>query len=197
MGFKEAVEDGIKYISGGRQTTYIVKCHKCGREMKTKRYNRFTAYTCPVCKETEKEIQDEERVYKKEIRFARALDRLEKMVKNLTPYERAINIIKANLYRKGWFASTEEIIIAIELIKNGIKVIHNQKLKKYRADFVLPDLKIVLEVDGEKYHNSDTKSCEGIRDGEIILMLGLDWRIVRIPTSYINKDVRKTMLLLK
>ncbi len=198
MGLKEAIKNKIKFtdVPGGG-IVYFPKCHLCGNEVQAKSYNEKRQYTCNRCKGITKELKNEERVYKKEIRFARALDRLEDMVGDLTPYERAINLVKVNLHRPGWFASTEEILMAFELIKNKVKVIHNQKIKRYRADFVLPDLKIVLEVDGEKYHNSSTREREGVRDGEIILMLGLDWRIVRVPTAYINKDVRKTMLLLK
>ena len=198
MGLKEAIKNKIRFAEiPGRGIIYYPKCHLCGAEVSAKSYNERRQYVCNRCKGITKELKDEERVYKKEIRFARALDRLENMVGDLTPYERAINLVKANLHRPGYFASTEEILMAFELIKNNIQVIHNQKIKRYRADFVLPDLKIVLEVDGEKYHNSSTREREGIRDGEIILMLGLDWRIVRVPTAYINKDVRKTMLLLK
>ena len=34
MGYKEAVEDGIKIISGFNYTAYYPKCHICGEEMK-------------------------------------------------------------------------------------------------------------------------------------------------------------------
>ena len=42
MGYKEAVEDGIKIISGFNYTAYYPKCHICGEEMKVMAYIRNT-----------------------------------------------------------------------------------------------------------------------------------------------------------
>lgn len=74
MGLKEAIRNKIKFTDvQGRGIVYFPKCHLCGSEVPSKSYNEAKQYTCKRCKEMAKEIKDEERVYKKEIRFAKAL----------------------------------------------------------------------------------------------------------------------------
>jgi very-short-patch-repair endonuclease len=56
---------------------------------------------------------------------------------------------------------------------------------RYRVDFVLPEKKVVLEVDGTLYHSKGN----GDRDGLIILALGPGWEMVRITDALINRDI--------
>ena len=71
------------------------------------------------------------------------------------------------------------------------KTIHQQKIGRYKADFVLPELKVILEVDGSIYHRDSSK--EGERDTYICLCMGAEWTVVRVKDYMINKDITKLM----
>ena len=76
-------------------------------------------------------------------------------------------------------------------VKNNIKARHQVKLGRYKADFVLPDEKIVLEVDGVLYHNKNTEQKEQIRDNLICLALGSEWDVIRISDELINTNITR------
>ena len=64
---------------------------------------------------------------------------------------------------------------------------------RYRADFVLPDEKVVLEVDGTLFHTDRTKEKEITRDNLIVLSLGSEWEVVRITDEDINKNITRLL----
>ena len=191
MGIIDAIKHKVEYRSEGRKTYYMVKCNECDEVFEHHKFNpkHMHTYLCTRCKEIAKVADDQYLRSKKEMKFERAVERIKEKTKLTDKYKKAIEIVYRNLHRKGWFHSTEEIMVAIELLKNDIKAIHQQKVGKYRIDFVLPEMKVLLEVDGSVYHNDINK--EGIRDGNILLNIGLDWHIVRISTDKINKDITK------
>jgi len=82
-------------------------------------------------------------------------------------------------------------MVALELTKQSIPYKHQVKINRYHVDFVLYDEKIVIEIDGPAYHRPDTKDAEKFRDNIIILALGPEWEIVRIPTERINQNVKR------
>lgn len=84
-------------------------------------------------------------------------------------------------------------MVAIELIKNGYSIIPQQKIGKYKVDFLIPKEKIVVEVDGELYHKNDFKKN---REAEIQIILGFDWKIIHIPAEKIRKDIKKLNLII-
>lgn len=79
-------------------------------------------------------------------------------------------------------------MVAIELVRLGHRVIPQQKIGKYRVDFLLKDVKMVIEVDGDLYHKDQFK---GDREATIQFSLGMDWKIVHVPAELISKDIRK------
>jgi very-short-patch-repair endonuclease len=195
--YNEAIEDGIRLIESkgtDYQTKYYPKCHVCGNEVMSFSYIRGKEYTCKACKldahladKDNREIQSYET---KEKKLERAIKRIESKG-SMARYDKAIQVIKKNLHRDGWFDSTEEIMAAIELLKNGIKARHQVKFGKYKADFVLPEEKIVLEIDGRTYHTKEMVEKETLRDNLIILSLGPEWEVVRVTDENINKNARK------
>lgn len=193
MGVFDAKKNGISYRDEGRITLYKVICNQCNSFFEHNRYNSSNAHTyiCGRCKENSKVAEDLYLKVRKEERFERAVERIEKMVEITQDYKVAINRANKYLHKKGWFQSTEEIMVAIELLKNKVKTIHQQKINRYTVDFVLPDKKIILEVDGDIFH-SDLER-EGKRDANILFAMGLDWYVVRIPTAKVNKDITKLM----
>lgn len=196
MGYNEAKEDGIRIVSSNNYTAYYPKCHICGEETKVMAYIRGTKYTCKQCKlknyMADKELRVTINKDKKEQKFENAIKRIEKNVgKNIKKYDRAIEIVHKNLHKERWFESTEEIMTAIELIKNGLKVRHQVKAGIYRIDFVLEDEKIILEIDGKMFHTEKTKEKEFARDNILLLKFGTDWEVIRITDDYINQNIKR------
>ena len=192
MGFDEAREDGIVC----RRGRFDIPCSVCGTEIiRSATYRRGFRYICEDCKSIEKGKSNEYYFIKKETKFRDAVSRIEVIVGDLKEYENAINKVYKTLHHTGWYKSTEEIMVAIELLKNGIKTIHQQKVDRYRVDFVLPEYKALLEVDRKPFHSDRRK--EGIRDGNILLKMGLEWEMIRMDTDYINKDIRQLVPSIK
>ena len=199
MGYKEAKEDGIRTWKNPKtkDTCYYPKCCVCGNEVFSLGYQRGREYTCQTCKDqlyfTEKASRVDRSNEAKDRKFANAVKRIEVAAgpKRFKDYEYAIQTVEKKLYREGWFDSTEEIMVAIELIKSGIRARHQVKVSKYRVDFVLPDQKIILEVDGHIFHTKETREREKVRDNILILAFGADWEVVHITDDRINEDITK------
>lgn len=201
MGYIEAKEDGIR-MNRGKSTTsltaYYPKCHICNQEVLSYSYKRGIKYTCNDCKikqhMSDKENKNIINKETKDRKLENAIKRINKQVgTKISEYEKSIDIIKKNLYKDKWFDSTEEIMVALELIRRKIKVRHQVKMGIYRLDFVLPDEKIVLEVDGTVFHTEKTKEKEDVRDNIIILSLGPTWEVVRITDDLINQNIRRLL----
>lgn len=199
MGYIEAKEDGIRIITAKNKkqyTIYFPKCHICENEVKSMRYDRNILYTCKECKLkqylADKEFKAEYSKEIKEKKFNNAIKRIEKNVgNNIKKYEKAIEIVHKNLHKEHWFDSTEEIMVAIELIKNNIKTRHQVKVGIYRVDFILENEKIILEIDGKIFHTEKTKPKEQIRDNILLMKFGLDWEVIRITDDYINENIKR------
>lgn len=196
MPYRDAVEDGIAVIKlKSGDNMYCVRCHLCGATMKILSYQRGVNYTCKKCK-LEQKLADKE--YRetvswegKERKFQNAVKRIEDVRPGLKGYKRAIDIIHGKLHRDGWFQSTEEILVAIELVKNKVKARHQVKLGRYRADFVLPEEKVVLEVDGVLFHAHEDPNKRQIRDNLITLVLGADWEIIHVSDQMVNENITR------
>lgn len=85
--------------------------------------------------------------------------------------------------------STEEYIMLIMLLHHRTRVKCQHKILNYKVDFFLPDLKVVLEIDG--YFHKGKKLKDTKRDLLILHELGKGYEVVRIPTEYVNKYPKK------
>jgi very-short-patch-repair endonuclease len=200
MGYYEAIEDGIKIEEGKRCNKYIVPCHKCGGEVISYNYLRGRKYTCNMCKLKQKTTEEKTRTKIQKTKKERKLNEAIRRISNITnigKYDDAIEKVKSKLDRRGWFDSTEEIMVALELIRKKVKARHQVKLGRYRADFVLPNEKIVLEVDGVLFHDERTTGKEQLRDSLICLALGAEWEVIRISDVYINENITKLVPAIK
>ena len=189
MGYREAIEDGIAVNRG----IYMIPCNHCGKLVQRTSYTRGRKYTCKLCKGIVESIEKPETAVKKEERFARAVNRIKAIVNNFDDYQKATETVYKTLHRSGWYGSTEEIMVAIELLQKGVRTIHQQKVSRYHVDFVLPEYKVLLEIDGRPFHNDSTLQREGMRDGLILALMGSDWEMIRIDTGKINKDITKLL----
>lgn len=198
MSFTDAICDGVRFKRGGvGNEWYYPLCHKCGAEVPTWRYESGTKYTCKKCKLEERLTQAEakkpESVEAKKTKLEKAIDRIGARY-NLKEYEHAIDTVTKMIEDGGQrvFDSTEEIIVALILVKNDIKFRHQVRFgTRYRADFVLDDMKVVLEVDGDIFHGEDRAVKQKIRDDLIIAALGPEWEIIRIKTSALNLNAKR------
>ena len=84
------------------------------------------------------------------------------------------------------FDSSYEMLAAIVLIHDMVPVTTQYKIGRYRADFYIPDLKVILEIDGDRHE----PYRDNQRDIEMRNILGADWEIVRIDTKYLDQNAR-------
>jgi len=197
MSYHEAKEDSITYKQmekGG--TAYYPPCRFCGAPVLSWSYLRNIKYACPACRqEAVSQVRAEEKekeIPVKEQKLVNAIKRISK-VSNVSLYEDAIVYVRNHINKAGWFQSTEEIMVALELIKCGITAHHQVKVFEYTVDFVLPDLHVVLEIDGMPYHGKDRQKYQQIRDEAIAWKLGQGWEVIRINTDNINTNVTKLL----
>ena len=187
MGYKEALEDGIK-IEHLKRNVYYIPCEICGREIKRTSYSRSFNYLCDYCKGVVRKKQKIEinnnLKTKAEIRFEKAIDELKKQVYYYESYDKYIEKKRTKTEKYG---SIPEVMVAIELLRLGYRIIPQQKVGKYSVDFAIPKEKIVLEIDGCIYHSAKNN----VREAEIQIMLGMDWKIIHIPAEFIRKDIKK------
>ena len=132
----------------------------------------------------------------KNAKFDEAVRRISKHA-NINDYEKAICSVKNHLNTPGWFQSTEEIMTALELVRNGIKAHHQVSIFEYTVDFVLPELKVALEIDCPLFHGKDKQKQQSIRDEAITNKLGDGWQVVRISTENINTNITRLIPAIK
>ena len=204
MSRADAVRDGIEYVQNerGYLSYYKIPCAQCGKTYGSQQYTGNRIYICPMCREINKKkrkahveqmalsIPDAET--KEEKRYRKAVEAIEKQVGSLKGYEQAIEVCRKATFKYG---SIPEAMLAIELVKNGYKIIPQQKIGIYHVDFALPNEKLILEVDGSIYHANTQKELQ--REAAINYKIGLDWHFVHLPAESISKDVRKVVRLLK
>ena len=197
MSYQEALANGIPMEQQRNgMNAYYPPCHYCGVPVKSFTYNPSFRYACDACKkEAVAQKRAEQAVGKrsaKEKRLDAAIKRISK-VADITLYEKGIHYVQEHLDKPYWFGSTEEIMVALELMRRGVKAHHQVKIFEYRVDFLLPELKVVLEVDGRIYHGKDKDRQQQTRDDVICWKLGNDWQVIRIDTENINKNVTRLM----
>lgn len=193
---------GIIVVPGswGRDS-YLIPCKICGGKVYSTQFSFKRTYICNFCKVEQKKAH---RMIEKELlkeldiktpgekRFEKALALLKKKCDNFEVYAKAIKGARRACERYG---SVPEVIVAIELLRQGNKITPQQRVGKYTVDFAIPDKKMVIEVDGRIYHADLQK--EGYRDFVIKNSLGVGWKIVHIPSEYVTKDLNKIANFLK
>jgi very-short-patch-repair endonuclease len=197
-----AIRDGIKIEEGKARggltvNIYCIPCEKCGGIIKKQVYNGEKIYLCEYCKKQivnkkkalEKSLLDDV-VTKKEQAFKKAVERIKLQVNNFSDYEKAISLAKR---RTEFYGSIPEAMVAIELVRLGHQVIPQQKIGRYKVDFVLKDKKMVIEVDGGLYHKNIHNDD---REAVIQLSLGFDWKIIHVPAELIAKDIQKLKIVI-
>ena len=167
-------------------------CWVCGNEVDSLEEPSVRVY-CKECAKEKKELAKKEfneywRI-KNRMTLERAIKRIEEDETEHDPIEEYREVIDAvDEYvqeHPRTLASTEEYITLIDLLRHRIKIKCQQKILGYKVDFLLPDLKIVLEIDGERHKGKRFEDSR--RDLEILYALGADWEVIRVPTDLVNK----------
>ena len=187
----------------------IFKCWCCGEKAVKTRIlkrdalgfievppNEKTRCYCQKCADELDELEkSEHREYirlKKREMFKKACDLLEKQDVNMNEYREAIETVEEHLLNNpDKYDSSYEVIATIVLIHNRIKCKRQYKIGKYQVDFLLPELMVVLEIDGERHQHR--KSYDSKRDVFIKNALGSGWKIVRIDTKYLDKNAKQLL----
>ncbi len=184
-----------------------MKCWVCGKEAETTRFvyqqlgsffhapmsENYRCY-CNACKETVDRTEKEEReLYiklKKREMFRKACDILEKQGTNMYEYKEAIEVVSDKVEEcPDKFDSSYEVLAAIVLVQNRIYSKMQYKIGPYQIDFLLPEMLVVLEIDGERHRHK--KEHDTKRDIYIQNSLGEGWDIIRISTDYLDRDAKK------
>lgn len=171
-------------------------CWRCGKSLSFLTKNPILRPFCDECEkahEAEKSERLQEYIrLKMHVMHERALRMLEKQQIGIAVYREAANaVLEFALEDCERFASSHEMIAAMELIRSHVKVKVQQKILKHRVDFVIPELKVILEIDGYMHDYSELKDSK--RDIDVRAHLGGDWEIVRIPTKYLEQNAGKLL----
>jgi very-short-patch-repair endonuclease len=201
LGIEQIVAPGrgMKYA-----TAYRYKCACCGRPVQRFILILDRPVYCNICKTNAiKRVKAaEEEAHKRElelilpnpgdadkkIRFEKAVAKIQKHGN----YDAAIKKAET-AYRK--YDSIPEAVAAIVLLHAGYKVIVQQPVADYKLDFVLPDEKIIIEVDGALFHKDEIK--RELRDMSIRYNLGGEWKIIHVPAESLAKDPKAFERLMK
>lgn len=87
------------------------------------------------------------------------------------------------------FDSSDEMIAAIIFIANQIKVKMQYKVASYTVDFLIPDLRVIVEIDGERHLYK--REYDNDRDITIRATIGSEWEVIRIPTKLLEQNPEK------
>ena len=133
---------------------------------------------------------------KKKLMFERAVRILEHQNLDIYDYKDAIKAVEEySSEHPEKFDSSHEMIAAIMLVDNELGTAIGKSIGNYRVDFFIPDLKAVLEIDGERHRSKQYYDNE--RDIELRKMLGSNWEIVRIKTEYIEQNAEMLVEAIK
>ena len=194
MSYHEAVADDIPMKKIDGFNWYYPPCRICGASVRSWNYLRGVQYVCCDCRKEVVALEMREKTAstrnEKDRKLNTATKRISK-VAALEPYTAAIAWVSENLDRPGWFQSTEEIMVALELISRGVETHHQVSVLNYKVDFILPEWKVALEIDGSIFHGRDRIQGDQMRDDVIAYQLGAGWEVIRISTDNINANITK------
>lgn len=147
----------------------------------------------------DKQLMAEYVELKTRVMWRRAVNDIEKQSVFMDEYyDEAQTVLEMALNDTGKFQSSQEMMVAMELVRNRVKTKVQHKILRYRVDFLIPDWKVVLEVDG-KLHDYKIKK-DSDRDIAILTELNKGdsgWEIIRIPTKYIDSNLKQLIPAIK
>ena len=172
------------------------KCWICGADVLSS-YGSSDVMSGRFCREHWLEHQ---RKYKKtvseylklktQVMFERAMRKMDNAGVFMTNIQREAQAVqKHSIDCPEAYKSSDEMITAVIMLSAGYDFELNYKVGKYIVDMYLPDLKLILEVDGERHDNRQLQDSK--RDTDLRRILGDEWEVIRIPTQYIEQNPLK------
>ncbi len=126
---------------------------------------------------------------KKKLMYERAVRMLEKQDVDLYLYKEALECVKEYSENNlDLFDSAHEMVAAAVLIFDEIHIKTQYKVAGYRVDFWIPEMKIILEIDGMFHKNTVNRDSK--RDIKIREELGYDVEVIRVDTKYIEQNAK-------
>lgn len=157
-------------------------CLICGEEFENGKTN---VYRCDKC-------ESKIRMAKKIEMVDKAQNLLEKRTGKMRSYKPKLDMSKyAKIVKKRVadgidnFGSIPETAAGIQMERIGLKYETQKEIAGRKVDFVIPEIKIILEIDGELYHADENKTF--LRDRQIMSAVGEKWEIVHIQAQQIPK----------
>lgn len=195
----ENIKELARAIEKSTETETI--CWRCGDYFEG--YNSRSREYCEDCTELyqqeDKQLMDDYLEKKLKVMWRRAVNNLEKQSLRMDDYYyEAQAVLDLAMQDYGKFRSSPEMMVAMELLRNDIRIKAEYKILKYRVDFFLPEMKVVLEVDG-RLHDFKIKK-DSNRDVAILTELNKSdtgWEIIRIPTKYIEQNLKQLVPAIK
>lgn len=181
------------WICGKEATETRVMRKECGMSVPVPCGPRIRCYCADCRKAVDEEEQKDHETYirlKKREMFRIAVDKLEGQKTNMYDYKEAIEVVSDFLDQNiDRFDSSYEILAAIVLVQNRIYSKSQYKVGPYQVDFLLPDKRVVLEIDGERHKHR--KGYDSVRDEFIKKELGPGWNILRINTELLDMNAKR------
>lgn len=184
---------------------YMQPCWYCGGEIECEAKVSEQRTFHPDCQIKFQTEQDELRKtyskYRSELMFQRALNYIDRQSEVYASeyYDEADVVHDMAIKQPGKFDSSDEMLAAMELLRNRIHVKVQYKINRRRVDFLIPELHVALEIDGAIHRFKIQKDSE--REVEIMNKLrkehGGEWEVIRIPTSLIEKNITKLVPAIK
>ena len=177
----------------GKTATKTKQIYDCGMWIEPELSTKRRCY-CDDCfkRELKQEILDNKeyvRLRKKRM-IKKAIDTLEKQNTDMYEYREAIQVITDFIEKEpDKIDSSYEALAAIVLVHNRIHAKMQHKVGNYQVDFLLPELFVVLEIDGERHKHR--KGYDTARDKEIKKTLGEYWEVIRIGTELLDQNAKK------
>ena len=172
-----------------------MKCWNCNIELNEAEINRdqyhpFGRCYCDKCfNEITNQEAEEREIYiklKKKEMYKKALHILELQNVKMYDIKEAAEVVKAKVESDpDKFDSSYEVLTAIVLVYNHIYSKLQYKIGKYQVDFLLPEIGVVLEIDGDRHRYNKVR--DNNREIDIRNALGPGWDIVRIKTSWLDR----------
>ena len=156
------------------------KCIICEKEFESGKTN---VYACDECKRKIKLIKKLEMVDKSQKELEKRRGKIKSYKPKIDMSEYAKRVKDRVIDGVDSFSSVPEVVVAVQMQRIGLKYQTQKDIAGKKVDFVIPEIKIILEIDGELYHTDENKSF--LRDRQIMACVGEDWEIVHINVEKI------------
>lgn len=150
-------------------------CVICGNEFES---GKLEVYSCEKCQERKRFVKKLEMVDKARKLLERRKGKMKAYKPKLDMSKYAEKVKERVINGIDNFSSVPEATVAIQMERIKLKYETQKDIAGKKVDFIIPEIKIILEIDGELYHADVDKAF--LRDRQIMAAIGEEWEIVHI-----------------